>query len=55
MSGDFVMPSSSYSAVATVSDEYGLEGTLRGSIAVGAFAMASAPEVIAACRCPRGE
>jgi len=54
MSGDFVMPSSSYSAVATVSDEYGLEGTLRGSIAVGASAIASAPEVIAPVAVPAG-
>ena len=57
MSGDFVMPSSSYSAVATVSDEYGLEGTLRASIAVEASAMASAPpapQVIAPVPVPAG-
>jgi outer membrane protein OmpA-like peptidoglycan-associated protein len=47
MSGGSVEPSSSYSAVATVSDEFGLEGTIRASIAVGASAVAIAPQVIA--------
>jgi len=54
MSGDFVSPSASYSAVATVNDEYGLEGTLRAAIAVDASAVASAPQVIAPVAVPAG-
>jgi len=43
LSGDYVQPSSMYSAVATISDTYGLDGTARAAFSVGALPIASAP------------
>jgi flagellar hook assembly protein FlgD len=43
MSGEYVQPSSVYSAVATISDEYGLNGTAKAALPVGAAAIASTP------------
>jgi hypothetical protein len=43
LSGEYVQPSSMYSAVATIADEYGLDGTARAAIPVGAPAVARAP------------
>jgi flagellar hook assembly protein FlgD len=40
LSGDFVTPSSTYSAVAIVSDQYGLQSTIKADIGVGAPAVA---------------
>jgi hypothetical protein len=47
LSGDFVTPSSTYSAVATVSDQYGLQSTVRASIGVGAPVVAMKPPTVA--------
>ncbi|MGA2477518.1 MAG: hypothetical protein ABSG63_02065 [Spirochaetia bacterium] len=45
LSGDFVSPSSTYSAVAIVSDQFGLQSTVKAAIGVGAPVIASAPPV----------
>jgi hypothetical protein len=42
LSGEYVQPSSMYSAVATIADEYGLDGTAKAAIPVGAPAVARA-------------
>jgi hypothetical protein len=43
LTGGLVAPDSTYSAVATVTDQYGLATTVKASIGVGATVVASAP------------
>jgi hypothetical protein len=46
LSGDFVAPTQTYAAVATISDEFGLQSTIKAAIGVGALAAASRAPVV---------